>query len=66
MNKPEYFVYITTNGQTFPQLWYDDQMNGNGQSKFKDKEIVKHKLTEREKLLSLDDLMLIYPYKEPQ
>jgi predicted ABC-type ATPase len=59
-----YFVWISGLKGPSPQLWAVDQVDGNGKSRLS--VLFKQKLTEEEKLLSFDQLILKFNEKKPK
>lgn len=56
-----YFVWLSVNGKTVPQIWHDLPTDGNG--KARSETLFKVKLSGEEEQLSLDELALKFKAK---
>lgn len=60
----KYFVWLAGQKGPTAQIWHNAPMTGEGKSKLVP--LFQHKLTEREELFSLDELILKFKDKVPQ
>lgn len=54
------FVYVQSVNGPIPQIWYEEQTNGEGKPK---RFLQAHKISKAECNLSMDSLMETYPYE---